>query len=111
MEIIERKRIKDSVIIAKTKLLQLTNNVSNLVSILGLSTILLPIPENVKYVFYLFIIFCLLYSSINGNQIASKIIEERKNKGDLFSINNMDPNILVKMTNIEYKQVKNTLEK
>lgn len=106
MKIIEKKRISDSVIIAKTKLLQLTNNVSNLVSLVGFSSILLPVPEKLKYIFYVFIICCLIYSSIYGNDTALKIIEARKEKGDLFDKNLINTEILVKLTRDEFKTLK-----
>jgi hypothetical protein len=108
MEIIEKKRVSDSVIITKAKLLQFTNNVSNIVSLLGVSTIILPIPEKAKYIVYLFIVSCLIYSSLNGNDTASKIIEARKNKGDIFTRLPNDET-LVKLNSSELSEVKNTL--
>jgi len=106
MEIVQKKRVSDSVIIAKAKLLQLTNNVSNLVSLIGLSSILLPVPEKFKYGFYIFIICCLIYSSFYGNNAATKIIEERKKKGDLFSRDFSDGSILAKLNLQEYNSLK-----
>lgn len=107
MEVIQKKRVSDSVIIAKTKLLQFTNNVSNIVSLLGFSSILFPIPENLKYGVYVFILCCLIYSSNYGNDTAKKIIDERKKKGDLFSKDFSDGSILAKLSLEEYNSLKN----
>jgi hypothetical protein len=114
MILIEKKRVSDSVIIAKARLLQLTNNVSNLVSLLGVSTIMLPINANLKSLCYAFIMFCLIYSTLNGNDTAKKIIEERKSKGDLFTMKdailNNNPSVLAKMTHEELATVRKVIE-
>jgi hypothetical protein len=110
MEIIESKRPKDSIIILKTRLLNFTNTITNVVSTIGLTSFLLPIPQELKKYLYIFIIICLIYSSINGNDAAKKIIKERVSKGDIFDPKSVDNNTLVKLSYDELNKIKGILK-
>jgi hypothetical protein len=74
--------------------------------LVGFSSILFPIPEKLRYIFYVIIVCCIIYSSVYGNDTAKKIIEERKKKGDLFSKDFSDGSILAKLNLEEYNSLK-----
>jgi hypothetical protein len=106
VQVIQPKQLENSKIVKKhTALLNFANNVSNLVTGIGITALMAPIPERYQPLIQLVIFASLIYSSVYGNNEAKTILKESEKKSYFDRINDLD-DVVVKFSKNEFDKLR-----